>query len=473
MIIINNRDTNKQALKSGSWYSLTSIIIRSTSLLTTPIFSRMLLTSDYGIASNFMAWVNIFYIFTGLGLTYSIGNAKIDYPSKLDKYIASIQVLTFIVGMIVLLLSIFFQNILSEMLNLDKSLIIFMFLYLIFYSPVILIQEVNKFKFKYKENIFIAIFSTLGAIILCLILIQVFNEKKYIGRILGLTLPLMGMGIIYLIKIIKQGYSKEIVTFWRYGLKIGLPMIPHALSMVVLGQIDRIMILKIIGSSEAGIYSFGYTYAILLSLISNSVLQAFIPWLYLKYKEGDFASIIKTNKLMTYAMCLLTFILITFAPEILKILGPIDYWEAKWLIAPIAIGTLFQYVYSCYSSIELYYKKTNMIAIGSVFSAIINIVLNIILIRKYGYIAAAYTTLICYLLLAIYHRNLYKKITNNKIYDDVYIWILTFITLILSFLIMNMYNNVLQRYCFFVFVMSIAFFIEKKNIKNFLILIKK
>ena len=35
-------------------------------------------------------------------------------------------------------------------------------------------------------------------------------------------------------------------------------MIPHALAMIALAQIDRIMIVKMVGDREAGIYSFGY-----------------------------------------------------------------------------------------------------------------------------------------------------------------------------------------------------------------------
>ena len=75
------------ALKSGSAYMLSNILINATSIITAPIFSRLLTTSDYGIVSNFMAWQSIGLIIIGLGLAYTIGNAKIDFPGELNEFI--------------------------------------------------------------------------------------------------------------------------------------------------------------------------------------------------------------------------------------------------------------------------------------------------------------------------------------------------------------------------------------------------
>ena len=79
--------TNIQAIKSGSSYMLSNILISATSLITAPIFTRLLSTADYGIASNFAAWLNIGLVVIGLGLPYSIGNAKVDFPNELNKYL--------------------------------------------------------------------------------------------------------------------------------------------------------------------------------------------------------------------------------------------------------------------------------------------------------------------------------------------------------------------------------------------------
>ena len=65
-------------LKAGIWYSASNIMLRSVSIITAPIFTRLLTTEDYGKISNFTSWQNILAIFMGVFLNYSIGRAKID-----------------------------------------------------------------------------------------------------------------------------------------------------------------------------------------------------------------------------------------------------------------------------------------------------------------------------------------------------------------------------------------------------------
>lgn len=447
---------------------VSNIMMRSTSIFTAPIFTRLLTTSDYGIASNFIAWLNILKVFVGIGLPYSIGIAKIDYPFEFDEYIASIQTLGSMVCVLLFTLAIIFRDLLSAWMELDRILVIFMFIYLMFSMSVVYTQEKYKFSFRYKENIYISLFNTLGTIVFSIALILIFNKQRYLGRIIGLLLPLLLMGVIFYFKILYSGWCKKFNKYWAYALKISIPMIPHSFAMVVLGQVDRIMIIKISGSSDAGLYSFGYMYAVLLSIISNAVMQAYKPWLYEKYRQGDYKSIRSSSNVITLGMCILTLFIITVAPEALKILGSRPYWDAKYVVMPIAIGTLCQYVYSLYSGLELYHKKTTVIAIGSVSAAALNYILNSTFIPSFGYVAAAYTTFASYLALAVFHRFAYKKVCKKYVYDDKYIWTFVMITAILSILIKYLYEFMLIRYVVFLAILLVIVFSQKKKIKMLL-----
>uniref|UniRef100_UPI00404AF9BE lipopolysaccharide biosynthesis protein n=1 Tax=Flavobacterium sp. TaxID=239 RepID=UPI00404AF9BE len=345
---------NILALKSGYSYMFSNILISATSLITAPIFTRLLSTSDYGIASNFAAWLNIGLVIIGLGLAYSIGNAQVDFPNELNSYLASIQTLGTVMAVSILIVVLKFRTQVAAFMELDKNLVVLIFIYMLVYPSVIFAQERYKFTLQYKKNILISIVNTLGSILFCfLLIIYVHNNEKYIGRIIGLLIPMFLMGIFFYIKTIKDGWIKDIRKYWSYALKIGLPMIPHSLAMVFLSQLDRIMITRICGNSDAGLYSFGFSYAILLALFSNAVLQAFQPWLYTKYKESDLGDIRKYNNLIAIAMCFITFFLIAFAPEALMLLGSRDFWEAKLVVLPIALGSLFQFVYNTYTNLEL------------------------------------------------------------------------------------------------------------------------
>ena len=54
----------KPVLKSGIWYTISSVAIRAVAIITSPIYTAMLTTADYGIANTFNSWIEIFNIFT-------------------------------------------------------------------------------------------------------------------------------------------------------------------------------------------------------------------------------------------------------------------------------------------------------------------------------------------------------------------------------------------------------------------------
>lgn len=79
--------------------------------------------------------------------------------------------------------------------------------------------------------------------------------------------------------------------FWVYGLKISLPIVPHGLGQLLLAQFDRIMIKRIIGDTEAGLYSFAYNVGMIFQVITNSLDTAWTPWFFEKMEAKDYPSI--------------------------------------------------------------------------------------------------------------------------------------------------------------------------------------
>ena len=97
------------ALKAGVWYVISSIMVKAISIITTPIFTRMLSTSEYGTVSTFTSWSGLLLTFFTLNLTYSIGRAKLDYPDKLDDYVGSMQLLSLLVSSVICYNACFFE----------------------------------------------------------------------------------------------------------------------------------------------------------------------------------------------------------------------------------------------------------------------------------------------------------------------------------------------------------------------------
>ena len=119
-----------------------------------------------------------------------------------------------------------------------------------------------------------------------------------------------------------------------------------------------------------------------------------------------------------------------------------------------------------FSNISFYYKINKWISLVSLIAAISNIILNYIFINLYGYIAAAYTTLFCYILLAVSHYILYMRVLRKRnikerIYNEKMILMVSLVLSILLFLILNIYGSAILRYAFI--VITICFLVGRKK----------
>ena len=182
-----------------------------------------------------------------------------------------------------------------------------------------------------------------------------------------------------------------------------------------MNQSDKIMIQKMVGFESAGIFALGTTVSFIMWIIEESVWNAWLPWLYEKITRGEKKDIERPWLIIVTGFAIITFLIVLIAPEIILVLGGEQYRDAAYLVAPMTLGTLFRFFSYIYSAMQNYYKKTKYVAIGTVGAMIINLILNYVCIRQFGYMAAAYTTAFSYLLLMIFQAFLERLITGEII----------------------------------------------------------
>lgn len=105
----------------------------------------------------------------------------------------------------------------------------------------------------------------------------------------------------------------------------------------------------------------------------------------------------------TIIFSIIVIMIMLLSPELLWIMGGDYYVQAKYCLPPIIVGLVCQFIYSFYINAEFYLKKQIRIAIGTILAASINILLNIFLVPKFGYVIASYTTLAGYIILLLFH----------------------------------------------------------------------
>lgn len=465
-----SKEQGNKVLKSGIWYTISSISIRAIAIITTPIYTGMLSTGDYGIANTYNSWIEVFNIFTCLCIVYSIGRAKIDFKDRFDEYISCLQGLSSSFAFVVLIFAFIFRERLSAFMHYEVPLIIVLFVYLVISPSVEYVQQKCRYEYRYKENIIISVISCLGTVFFSVGLMLVFNDRRYVGKILGTIMTTFIMGIYFYIRTLKKGkkfYDRE---YWIYALKFGLPMIPHALALVVLAQIDRIMIKGMRSDAEAGLYTFGYSFATLLMIFTNAIGQAWLPWFNESLDKDNIEDIRKYQKKLVLLGIFLTLGFITVAPEALMLLSikSPDYWQAKYVVVPVALSALAQYFYTNYVNVELFYKKTPIIAVSSIAAAVVNFVLNSLFIPRYGYIAAAYTTLASYLFLMLFHYVATRFVLGKKIYSDLYMFIAMFVAMALGMSMLILYDGgvgtIIARYVYALFILGVFAIVNRSDI---------
>lgn len=442
---------NKRALKSGFWYTINSFLTRGLGIITVPLFSRVLSQEEYGMVNNFNSWLGILTIIASLNLYASITRAKIDHEEDIDSFISSILVLSTVSVTIIYIFVLLFHTKVESIMEMDINIVSYMFVYIIFSNAFSFIQTKHKAFLEYKSFTIISFMTAIVSVILSVILVT-FMKEKYFARILGLTIPTMLIGAVMFITTIKKSNRIINIQYWKYALALSLPLILHVLAGNILSQFDRISIAKIHGFEEVALYGMAYNIASLLSVVWTSFNGSWVPWFYERMRENKIDEIRNTSKYYISTFMYIAILLLAFSPEIMKIMGPSNYYGGIYAIPPILLGLFFQFIYSLYTNIEFYHKKTMYIPIGTVLSAIINIVLNILFIPKFGYIMAAYTTLISYLCLFIFHYLMIEYLFDDSIFD-----IKLIIKYIFKFTIMSCIYTIIYKYYFLRYLITLFF----------------
>ena len=456
-------NNSTKAVKSGFWYVLSNVLIRAVGIITAPIYTRLLTPAETGYANSFNSYVSIITVVTCLCLIYSVGRAKLDFKDEFDEYMSSIQTLSSGFGLIVMILVMFFCPA-DGFLKFPRLVIFIMFAYLAVYPSIDYMQYRYRFEYKYKENIAISIIITVATLGLTLALLFINPADRGFMKILGTVIPSAAVALWCYINLLRRGktlYKKE---YWIYALKIGIPMIPHGLALILLSRIDVTMIQNICGDSDTGLYTSGYTIGTLLMFITNAVSQAWLPWFNEQMYEENREAIREKNKLLMFYGCVMTLFFVAAAPEAVKILFHRNYWDSMWVVPPVALGTLCQYFYTNYVNLELYTKKTALIAGNSVIAAIINIGLNAYYIPRYGYIAAAYTTLAGYFALMILHYICTRFMLREKVYADGLYFVMVILTSAAGIALSVLYPNWILRYAMLAVVAAILAIVKKNDI---------
>lgn len=390
-------------VRASLWFLICSFLQRGISMLTTPIFMRLLSTSEYGQYSIFNSWLGIITIFVSLSLAggvYTQGLVKFEEDkSTFSSTMQGLNAVLVVVWMVIYLFAYKFWN---SIFNLTTVQMIAMLIMIWTTSVFGFWSSEQRTEYKYKALVIVTVAVSVLKPIIGVIFV-VLADDKVTARILGLVLVELLFYSVFFIVQMKNGKKFYSGQYWKYALIFNIPLVPHYLSQIVLNSADRIMIGKMVGDSQAGIYSLAYSLSSIMLLFNTALMQTLNPWIYQKIKAKKIRDIESIAYISLIIIALVNLFLILLAPEAVALFAPKTYGEAIYVIPPVAISVYFMFSYDLFAKFAFYYEKTKLIMIASVLGAILNIVLNYVFIPIFGYIAAGYTTLICYVIYSVAH----------------------------------------------------------------------
>jgi len=443
------------SVKMAFWYLMCNFFQKGIGMISTPLFTRIMQETEYGRYSLYHSWYNILLVFVTLSISgncYLRGLVVLDDERKQRELTSSLfgLSLTLLAGFAIVYCV--FHTWIDQMTGLTPVLFMMMGVDFLFVTAYQFWGNSKRVRYDYKPIVAVIVcFTVLRPLLAVIGVLSVPESYQTEARVAGAAIAdiiLFGWMMFVILFKGKRFYHKD---NWKYALTFCIPLIPHYLSKTILNESDRIMIGHFVGNAEVGYYSVAYTIAGIMMIFNMSVAQSLEPWIYQSIKNKQLDKIGGVSYKITAVIALINFLLMTLAPEALFIFAPANYTQALWVIPPVAASVFFMFMHELFATFQVYYKKTKWIAIASCGGAVLNIILNFIFIPLFGFLAAGYTTLVCYILFGVLHYLFMRKVCKQyldgyKVYDWRIIFGIGALLVAASFVMLLLYQYPVVRY---------------------------
>ena len=399
---------NLKSANSQTVFNFISTVIRTgVSIITMPMFTKMLGTAQFGKYSLYLSWFNVLSCIIALGCGQGIQTGMYAFKDDYKRFRSSILMGRTCMCLITSIIGISLYSFMSIFFKLPITMYILLFVesassFVLGFANIAWIYEK-----KASANMITSSTVVLGATLLSVILVVYWPgdpENLYMGRILGIACPNILVALIVWILIFREKPAGYIKNYWVYSFAFGVPTLFHTLSHQVLTSSDRIMMdMFSISESEIGIYSFFYSFVMMLNIILNALNSSWVPFLYedLDKKNYDKLNVRIKNYVQLFTILACGFILLS--KEVSQLFSDREFWSGVPIIPFLTIVVYFTFIYQFPVNFEFFKGKTKIIAIGTILAAVENIILNCLMIPSMGMYGAAIATLISYLTLAVIH----------------------------------------------------------------------
>ena len=368
-----------------------------------PILTYYLSPSEYGMISYAVSIALIVSVFLGLQPQTFISSQWNNLHEKDKKRLLP----TILFFALIVFSAIFFLSLITLFTNQNNNTINFgtMIIILIIAFGLVLLNMLTGL-YQAKKNFksiagYVILFTSVHYLVGIILLIQfslswysILIGQSFASLLIFIIFTLNNKDTIFIFKP-STNLMKKYITF-------GMPLLVHGLTIVVIGNIDRLMITNILSSQDNGIYSVAYMIGMLVGVLHESLAKIWNPYFYERVSSTKGKAQILNFRLFYIAFSILLLIIMYFfAPAIFVFLVDESYFEGSKIIPIILLSYTFESIRKLYVVNLFFYSKVKIVALIGIFGAIINVVLNFLWLNIYGITGAAYATLASFFITAL------------------------------------------------------------------------
>lgn len=438
----------RDLVKEGGLYTVANLLTKGVSLLLIPFYTVYFSPADYGVID--IINLSSLFITAVIGLQLNQGLARFVAEPTMSRHqnktFASTAIWTSVflfctASLVFLCFPEFFVDLLSSDTKINPKTFQLAVVVFLLNSVFYLLAVHLRFLRMSRPFTIISFLHASLSIVLILLLVLVYDlgiDSIYISYILILP-PLIAVQF-YLLR-------KEIIATFSHRalyklLSFSTPLIPAAIAIMFMNFTDRVFIKQYLNFNELGIYAMGTKFASFVAVMVSGFNMALMPLVYQKYRNET-----TRNELSRFLEIYVAFgsigvlILSLFSTEVLHIFAHPNFYSSGEVM-PYMFYTAFLVGFSMFSIGLNIEKKTKLTAVIVIVFAAFNILLNFILMPRYGLSGAAIATLIANGFYQLSHFLIARKYYDYPVNFSKNIFVLTTFILLLFFMIRFMPSEI-------------------------------
>ena len=403
---------------------LSTVLLNGISIITAPLFSQLLGTSGYGVLKIYNIWASVVAILFTLQTQGTLVNARVEYPeAEQNRYQSSVMFLSVVVfALCSAVIGIFIQPV-SRLLKLEPLLIGMMLLQAFGTYCVNFLNTKYTYEYKAGRNMAMSLTVTLVNLVLSVILIlRLPQETRYYGRVAAITTTYTILGLPACALILWRGRTLFNRKYWKFCVALAVPAVFHNLSDLILGQSDQVMLQHMIDTSAVGCYAYAWQFANILFILFGALNRTWCPFFFDEMKQGKQDAMMgKTrNFLELFTILACGFLLLT--PEVFHVYAGRDFWSGTAIIPLFVASYYFNFLCTFPVNFEYYHMKTKVVAAVTIFSSLLNIAMNYVLIKAIGMPGAALATALSHGVQLLLHHSYCRRLGQESYPFPVKVW---------------------------------------------------